>query len=85
MPYIPARSVRDRQAYRKVRLAIAAIDGGAKLLGIPSDEMHDRLKRQGLIHNRLFADYDLLHTQSEKWVIQDTVETLLNWEGQARK
>ena len=67
-------------AFRKIRLAIASIDGGAKLLGISGREMYERLNRQGLIRNRLFAEYEMLHTQGEKWVIADTVETLKNWE-----
>ena len=42
--------------------------------------MYERLNRQGLIHNRLLAEYEMLHTQGENWVIADTVETLKNWE-----
>lgn len=71
---------RQSLAFRKIRLAIASIDGGAKLLGISGREMYERLNRQGLIHNRLLAEYEMLHTQGENWVIADTVETLKNWE-----
>ena len=69
-------------AFRKIRLAVAAIDGGAKKLGISGREMYERLDRQGLIHGRLLGAYDVLHTQGEKWVIEDTVETLKNWEAE---
>ena len=37
-------------AFRKIRLAVAAIDGGAKKLGVSGREMYERLDRQGLIH-----------------------------------
>lgn len=47
--------------------------------------MHDRLKKQGLIHKRLFRHYDMLHTQSLKWVADDTVETLRNWEQEEKE
>lgn len=44
--------------------------------------MHDRLQKQGLIHNRLFKRYEELHTQSLQWVAEDISETLLNWEAE---
>lgn len=71
-------------AFRKTRLVVAAIDGGAKAMGISGREMYDRLDRQGLVHDRLFGEYEILHTQSEKWLVQDTVETLKNWEAARR-
>lgn len=49
-------------------------------MGISGREMHDRLKKQGLIHKRLFNRYEELHTQSLQWVAEDISETLLNWE-----
>ena len=69
-------------ALRKIRLAVAAIDGGAKKLGITGREMYERLDRLGLIRRRLLGAYDVLHTQGEKWVVDDTVETLKNWEAE---
>lgn len=71
-------------AFRKTRLVVAAIDGGARAMGISGREMYERLDRQGLVHNRLFGEYEMLHTQSEKWLVQDTVETLENWEAVQR-
>ena len=58
-----------------------AIESAARKLGVPSREMHDRLKAKNLIHNRLIGRYELLHTQSREWVAEDIVETLLNWEA----
>ncbi len=58
-----------------------AIESGARKLGISNKEMHDRLRKQGLIRNRLFKRYDTLHTQSLDWVADDISETLLNWEA----
>lgn len=79
-----ARGATDSLAFRKIRLAVAAIDGGARRLGISGREMFERLNRQGLIQNRLLRYYDVLHTQSERWVVEDTVEALKNWEAEAR-
>lgn len=67
--------------YRRIRLAVAAIERGAKSLGIDGQVMHDRLKAQDLISNYLLADYEPLHTQSFEYVADSTVEALLNWES----
>ena len=67
--------------YRRVNLAVTAIERGARLMRISGREMHDRLQAQGLIRNRLFARYEDLHTQSADWVAEDAVETLKNWEA----
>lgn len=68
------------EAYNKVHLAVMAIESGARKLHIGGKEMFFRLKRQGLIHNRLFRHYEELHTQSLEWLTDDTVEALQNWE-----
>lgn len=71
----------DDEIYRRIHFAVMAIESGARKLGISSKEMHDRLRKQGLIRNRLFKRYDTLHTQSLDWVADDISETLLNWEA----
>ncbi|MBJ2197632.1 DUF3791 domain-containing protein [uncultured Duncaniella sp.] len=48
-----------------------AIESGARKLGISGKEMHDRLSKQDLIHNRLIKRYEELHTQSLDWVADD--------------
>lgn len=74
--------IEDRElAYRRVRLAVAAIERGAKLMGIDGRQMHDRLKAQDLIRNYLMDGYESLHTQSYEYVAESTVETLRNWES----
>lgn len=68
-------------AGRRIHFAVMAIESAARKLGVSSQEMHDRLKAQNLIHNRLLGRYEVLHTQSREWVAEDIVETLQNWEG----
>ncbi len=65
----------------KIHLAIMAIESGARLMGVPSDEMYFRLKSEGLIHNFLLPYYEELHSQSADWLAETTVETLRNWEA----
>lgn len=73
------------EAYRKVHFAVMAIEGSARKQQISGQEMHRRLKRQDLIHRRLFRHYDLLHTQSLDWVVDDIIETLQNWEREEKE
>lgn len=72
----------DDEIYRRIHFAVMAIESGARKLGISGKEMHDRLLRQGLIHDRLIKRYEELHTQSLDWVAEDISETLLNWEAE---
>ena len=69
--------------YRKVHFAVMAIEASARRAHISGKEMHDRMQAQDLIRRRLFRHYDLLHTQSLDWVVDDTLETLANWEKEA--
>lgn len=65
-----------------VQFAIIAIEGGAKKLGITPTEFANRLERQGLIEKRIWAGYEMLHTQSREYVADDIAETLNNWENE---
>ena len=73
---------KDNELYRRIHFAVMAIESGARKLGISGREMHDRLRNQNLIHNRLIKRYEDLHTQSLDWVADDISETLLNWEAE---
>ena len=73
------------ETYRKVHFAVMAIEGSAKKMHISGEAMYNRLKRQDLIHSRLLKHYELLHTQSLDWVIDDTIETLQNWEKERKE
>ena len=76
--------LKDKLGYRRIRLAVAAIERGAKLMGIDGRQMHDRLKAQDLIRNYLLVGYEPLHSQSFEYVAESTVETLRNWESEGR-
>ena len=68
------------ETYKRVHFAVMAIEASAQKAHLTGWEMHDRLKRQNLIHKRLLRHYEQLHTQSLNWVADDTIETLKNWE-----
>ena len=75
----------SNDTYRKIHFAVMAIEASAKKEKISGKEMHDRLMLQDLIRKRLFRYYDQLHTQSLEWVVDDTIETLNNWEQEAKE
>ena len=73
------------ETYKKIHFAVMAIEASAKKAHLSGKEMHDRLKRQDLIHKRLLRHYEQLHTQSLEWVTDDTIETLRNWEQEEKE
>ncbi len=73
------------EKYRRIHFAVMVIEGCAKRLNISGQEMFKRLDGQDIIHSRLLRHYELLHTQSLEWVIDDTLETLNNWEKERKE
>ena len=52
--------------YKKIHFAVMAIEASAKKAHLSGKEMHDRLKRQGLIRKRLFRHYEQLRESRKK-------------------
>lgn len=73
------------EKYRRIHFTVMAIEGSARKLNISGQEMYRRLSKQDIIHSRLLKHYELLHTQSLDWVIDDTIETLENWEKERKE
>jgi hypothetical protein len=64
-----------------------AIGATAQRMGITATELHNRLKRHGLVRRLLLDCYDTLHTESIDGVVWNIQEALKNWdekEGGAR-
>lgn len=70
--------------YRKVHFAVMVVEAAAKKQQVKGEVMYQRLKAQDLIHQRLLQHYEALHTQSLDWVVEDTIETLNNWEQEQK-
>lgn len=60
------------------------VEAAAKKQKVKGEVMYQRLKAQDLIHQRLLQHYEALHTQSLDWVVEDTIETLNNWEQEQK-
>lgn len=71
--------------YRKLHFAVMVIEAAAKMQKVTGDVMYQRLKAQDLIRQRLSQHYEALHTQSLDWVVEDTIETLNNWEKEGKE
>ncbi len=65
---------------QKVQFVTLAIGATAKSMGISAKELHNRLKKHGLIRYLLFDCYDTLHTESIDGVVWNVKEALKNWE-----
>lgn len=62
------------------QFAALAIGATAKQMGITTTELHNRLKRHGLVKRLLFDCYDTLHTESIEGVVWNVQEALRNWD-----
>ena len=49
-------------------------------MGITATELHNRLKRHGLVRRLLLDCYDTLHAESIEGVVWNVQEALKNWE-----
>ena len=74
----------NSKQYRKLHFAVMVIEATAKKQNVKGDVMYQRLKAQDLIQKRLLQHYETLHTQSLDWVVEDTIETLNNWEKEGK-
>lgn len=66
----------------EIKLAFAAscVEGAARKLGVPYIEVYNRMKKVDLINKYILPHYDMLHTESREYLIDDVIECLTNWE-----
>ncbi|MBR5715721.1 MAG: DUF3791 domain-containing protein [Bacteroidales bacterium] len=69
----------------QIQFATLAIGATAQRMGITATELHNRLKRHGLVKRLLFDCYDTLHTESVNGVVWNVQEALRNWEAKEVK
>ena len=65
---------------RQTQFVTLAIGATAKQMGITATELHNRLKRHGLVKRLLLDCYDTLHAESIDGVVWNVQEALKNWE-----
>jgi hypothetical protein len=69
-------TIKNRQA----QFATLAIGATAQRMGITATELHNRLKRHGLVRRLLLDCYDTLHAESIDGVVWNVQEALRNWD-----
>ena len=69
----------------EIKLAFAAscVEGAARKLGVPYIEVYNRMRKVDLINKYILPHYDVLHTESMEYLIEDVIECLINWEKKA--
>lgn len=67
----------------EIKLAFAAscVEGAARKLGVPYIEVYNRMRKVDLINKYILPHYDMLHTESMEYLIEDVIECLTNWEN----
>lgn len=71
----------DALTIRKMQFSTLAIGATAKHMGITATELHNRLKRHGLVSSLLFGCYDTLHAESLEGVVWNVEQALRNWDN----
>jgi len=66
---------------RQTQFVTLAIGATARHMGITATELHNRLKRHGLVRRLLLECYDTLHTESIEGVVWNVEEALRNWDA----
>ena len=69
---------------RQTQFATLAIGATARHMGITATELHNRLKRHGLVRRLLLDCYDTLHAESIEGVVWNVQEALRNWDAKER-
>ncbi len=66
----------------EVKLVFAAqcVEGVASKLGVPYIDVYNRMRKVDLINKFILPHYDMLHTESYEYLIEDVIECLTNWE-----
>ncbi len=65
---------------RQTQFVTLAIGATAQRMGITATELHNRLKRHGLVRRLLLDCYDTLHAESIDGVVWNVQEALRNWD-----
>lgn len=66
--------------FRRIHLAVAAIESASRKMKSDGATTYRRLNKYGLVDSYLIGCYDQLHSQSNAYLCDSTIEALKNWE-----
>ena len=61
---------------RQMEFAVFCVGCVAEKLGRPATEVYDLLKSNGLLRDYIVELYDVLHTQSQEYIVEDIVRAM---------
>ena len=61
---------------RKLEFAVFCVGCVAEKLGRPATEVYDLLKSNGLLRDYIVELYDVLHTQSQEYIVEDIIRAM---------
>lgn len=64
----------------KLAFAASCVEGLARKMGKPYGEVYERMRKVEAIENYILKNYDMLHTESLEYVLEDVEEYIVNKE-----
>lgn len=62
--------------HNNLEFVVFCIENVASKLGISGDKVFDLLNNSGLLYDYIVPNYDILHTQSKDFIIDDIIKVM---------
>lgn len=66
----------DNMSPRQMEFAVFCVGCVAERLNRPATEVYDLLKQSGLLRDYIVELYDVLHTQSQEYIVEDIIRAM---------
>lgn len=70
---------------KKQEFAVFCIESVAARLGCTGADVYAELYRLGAVEPLLFDSYDVLHTQSKEFVVDEVIQLIKEWKSREEK
>ena len=66
----------NNMSSRQMEFAVFCVGCVAEALNRPATEVYDLLKNDGLLRDYIVEFYDVLHTQSQEYIVEDIIHAM---------
>ena len=66
----------NNMSSRQMEFAVFCVGCVAEALNRPATEVYDLLKSNGLLRDYIVEFYDVLHTQSREYIVEDIIRAM---------
>lgn len=66
----------NNMSSRQMEFAVFCVGCVAEALNRPATEVYDLLKNNGLLRDYIVEFYDVLHTQSQEYIVKDIIRAM---------